>query len=148
MPHPHWPRFAALSILSFAILFQYQNCAPGGKQSSPAAASLSDQNNVVHAMGGGPSSAQAVQLSSSVVHLTATETEASVTGSCPDQQTPTLGWTLRDPATGEDLAQGSTACINNSFNMELATNQALECNKVYDLQVNEAEATVTKDCQN
>jgi hypothetical protein len=138
-----WPRFITLSALSFAVLFQYQNCAPAGKNG----AAVSDADNVVHAMGTGGAT-QAVKLNSALVHFSANQAEASVSGTCVENHTPTLSWSLRDPQTGEDLGDGSTACVNDTFNMQLATTQRMECDRVYDFQVNDAQGTVTKDCQN
>jgi len=149
MGHAHWPRFAALTVLSFAILFQYQNCAPGAHQDSSA---TSDQNNIVHAMSGGASQpaqpVQAVQMSSNVVRIAGNQSETSISGSCSEANMPTLNWVLRDPETGEQLDEGTTPCVNNTLNMELATNQRIDCNKVYELSVNDSTATVTRDCQN
>ena len=132
-----WRNLMGLGLLGFAMLFQYQNCAP-----APGGDSASDSLSVNDI---GPSThTSALRFTYSKVQVSDQTPSTVLDGECDRIAEGTIvGWDVKDD-TGASGSNGTVSCDRGKFQLAIDPKTQLECGKTYEVSARLADGTEGK----
>lgn len=130
-----WRNLGVIAAISVVMITQFQNCA-GAPSGAGAGSEASSPVDVIDQVSG----VSALRFQYSKVQVTDQSPTAVLTGECERiAQGTIVGWDVQDESGTRNA--GTVQCDRGFFSVELATQQELECGKVYEVSARLSDGT-------